>query len=150
MQDLTKAYKIIYNHFSENNVNKNQLEWLINEFPEFYYEGIGYRAVIGNHNDHFNFKRLTSWSKTPEGIYSFLETEKYVNDDVSDTDIVFVTKAQINGFDYQACVCFLKEHYPSGDFKNFKNEEEVLLFSGTSIIVIEQILKDFIEKRPLL
>lgn len=149
MDNLTKAYKIIYNHFSDNNVNKNQLEWLINEFPKFYYIGIGYRAVIGKHTETFNFKRLTSWSKTPEGIYSFLETEKYVNDDIKDTDIVYLTKAQIEGFDYQACVCFLKQNHTCGDFKNFKNEDEVLIFAGTSLEVTEHVLSDFISKRPL-
>lgn len=99
-------------------------------FPEFRYEGIGFRAVINNELDYSpnrNLLPFTCWTKTQLGMIHFINHE--IEDQAFfDGDECFTLTGDIKGIDIYKIAKYLFS-------KNILNEKQLSMFEKEDEVV---------------
>lgn len=114
------------------------IAFLVEEFPAFYYQGIGYRALRDEWNDSvgFNF----SWSLDFESAVEACESFSALRGNI------YVYEAQIKGFDLDL---FVRDYVSKGakfspNFISFAlREKEILVLNYKHIAFVDEINKIF-------
>lgn len=111
---------------------------LINEFPNFYYEGIGFRGIRGQWDraQDFNFSWSLDFESAVEACESFVDLKGNI----------FVYEANVKGFDLDLFVrdCLRQKVEFSPNFLSFAlKEKEILVISHGPVRLVEEINKIF-------
>lgn len=115
-------------HLSDHFWQRNNLDFdFLKEFPEFTFEGVGFRCLWLESKDVYDMTNQ-SFSKTLNGIKQFLDNVKNYDKDFIENKSPYLFKAKIIGFDVPLALSIIKKN----DLiicENFINEEEVLSFN---------------------
>ena len=109
------------------------IEFLLQKFPQARYDGLGYRVIRGKERDISQDK---SFSKSQEGVRYFIKTK--------DVKEVCIYEAQIQGLDVQSlCALLRKQGHKFPEYVN-QEQEVICLECPKNVAVIFQGLgKDF-------
>lgn len=109
--------------------SKSFIQKILNQFPEFKYEGTAYRAIVLGPGEKLSLNKKyflnASWAKGFDGIMSFLDNCHQELDEV--TEVVMV-ESEIEGLDLSRVISYLQGQGEILDHEilQIKREEEVL------------------------
>lgn len=133
---MQEKYDILADYLSDHLWQRNNLDYdFLKQFPEFFYKGIGYRALFLENSSLPNSFINQSFSKSIEGLNKFIENSRSFDKDFTKEKNVYAFEAIIEGFDVQSALLFFRSNsgLTKSTIDNFKNEEEVICFSISNL-----------------
>lgn len=137
---MEEKYAILADYLSDHLWMRNSLDYdFLKTFPEFLYQGTGYRVLFTESS--FELKSFTnqSFAKTLEGAREFIDNTENYDKDVALGRDIFIYECSIEGFDVNKALAFMKSNagLTEQTIKCFIDEEEVIAFSYSIIKRIE-------------
>lgn len=100
----------INDHWDDHHsVEKDIYKFIFTQFPQFRYEGEGFRGVINSvksYNPHFNLIPFTCWSKSQVGVIQFLNHE-IIDQAFLEGDDCFIIESKVKGIDVSKIALYL-------------------------------------------
>ena len=135
---MKEKYWALADHLSDHLWMTNNLDLdLLKQFPEFIYEGEGYRVLFLDKKEDLDVSGFTgkSFSTSKEGLDLYIENVEDYNRDVQEGKVRLFFKAEIIGFDIRKALTFFKDNegLTEKTIAAFIDEDEVISFEVSNL-----------------
>jgi hypothetical protein len=142
LKDMDSRFDTLADYLSDHLWQRNSLDYdFLKSFPEFTYQGIGYRVLFLDQYGEPDRREYPSFAKTKNGVKEYIYNAQNYDKDFVLNKKPYIFKSQIEGFDIHLALLYFKKNggLTENTIKSFIDEEEVIAYSHSKLTLVEDL-----------